>query len=99
MTIVGDGNQTRDFIHVNDLVYAFLKVIKSKTVNEIFNLGSGKKNSINVIAKIFGGKKKFIPKRPGEPRNSLADISKIKKRINWKPKISIEKGIKSLLRS
>ena len=69
-------------IHVYDLVNAFLKTIKSRIVNEIFNLGSGKKTSINDIAKIFGGKKKFIPKRPGEPKNSLADISKIKKKIN-----------------
>ncbi len=99
LTVVGDGNQTRDFIHVYDLISAFTIIIKSKIVNEIFNLGSGKKNSINFIAKIFGGKKKFIPKRPGEPKNSLADISKIKKKIKWKPKISIEEGIKGLLSS
>ena len=99
LTVVGDGKQTRDFIHVYDLANAFLKVIKSRTVNEIFNLGSGKKISINVIAKIFGGKKKFIPKRLGEPKNSLANISKIKKKINWTPKISIEDGIKNLLKS
>ena len=99
LTVVGDGKQTRDFIHVYDLVNAFLKTIKSRIVNEIFNLGSGKKTSINDIAKIFGGKKKFIPKRPGEPKNSLADISKIKKKINWKPKISIEQGIENLLNS
>ena len=99
LTVVGDGKQTRDFIHVYDLVNAFLKTIKSRTVNEIFNLGSGKKTSINAIAKIFGGTKKFIPKRPGEPKNSLADISKIKKKINWKPEISIEQGINNLLNS
>ncbi len=99
LTVVGDGKQTRDFIHVYDLVNAFLKTIKNRTVNEIFNLGSGKKTSINAIAKIFGGTKKFIPKRPGEPKNSLADISKIKKKINWKPKISIEQGINNLLNS
>ena len=99
LTVVGNGKQTRDFIHVYDLVNAFLKTIKSKTVNEVFNLGSGKKTSINAIAKIFGGTIKFIPKRPGEPKNSLADISKIKKKINWKPKISIEQGIKNLLNS
>ncbi len=99
LTIVGDGKQTRDFIHVDDLANAFIKVIKSKKVNKIYNLGSGKKTSINLIAKIFGGKKKFIPIRPGEPKNSLANISKIKKEIKWKPKISIKEGIKKLLRS
>ena len=99
LTIVGNGKQTRDFIHVDDLVFAFIKVIKSKYFNKIYNLGSGKRTSINSIAKIFGGKKKFIPHRPGEPKNSQANISKIKKEINWKPGISIEEGISKLLRN
>ena len=99
LTVVGDGKQTRDFIHVDDLINAFIKIIKSKFENKIYNLGSGKRTSINTIAKIFGGKKKFIPIRPGEPKNSVADIKKIKKDINWKPKISIEQGIKKLLKN
>jgi UDP-glucose 4-epimerase len=99
LTIVGNGKQTRDFIHVDDLVFAFIKVIKSKYFNKIYNLGSGKRTSINSIAKIFGGKKKFIPYRPGEPKNSQANISKIKKELNWKPKISIEEGISKLVRN
>ena len=99
LTVVGDGKQTRDFIHVDDLVNAFIKIIKSKSVNKIYNLGSGKRTSINTIAKIFGGKKKFIPVRPGEPKNSVADITKIKKDIDWRPKISIEQGIKKLLKN
>ena len=97
LTIVGSGNQTRDFIHVEDLIDAFIKVIKSRLVNKIYNLGSGKEVSINKIASLFGGKKTFIPKRPREPKRSLANISKIKKDINWKPKISIQEGIKRLL--
>ena len=68
-------------------------------MNKIYNLGSGKRTSIGSIAKIFGGKKKFIPFRLGEPKNSLANISKIKKDIGWRPKISIEEGIKKLLSS
>ena len=99
LTVVGDGKQTRDFIHVDDLINAFIQVIKSKSVNKIYNLGSGNRTSINTIAKIFGGKKKFIPIRPGEPKNSVANIKKVKKEINWKPKISIEQGIKNLLSS
>ena len=97
LTIVGNGQQTRDFIHIDDLVSAFLKAIKSKKVNKIYNLGSGKRTSINTIAKIIGGKKKFIPTRPGETKHSLANISKLKKEINWKPKTSINTGIKKLL--
>ena len=68
-------------------------------IKKIYNLGSGKRTSINTIAKIFGGKRKFIPLRPGEPKNSLANVSKLKKDINWKPKISIEKGIEKLLQN
>ena len=97
LTIVGDGKQTRDFIHVDDLTNAFIKVAKSSLVNKIYNLGSGKEISINKIANLFGGKKTFIPKRPREPKRSLANISKIKKDINWKPTITIQEGIKRLL--
>ena len=97
LTIVGNGKQTRDFIHVEDLIDAFVKVVKSRLVNKVYNLGSGKEVSINKIASLFGGKKTFVPKRPREPKRSLANISKIKKDINWKPKISIQEGIKRLL--
>ena len=99
LTIVGDGKQTRDFIHVDDLTNAFIKVAKSRLLNKIYNLGSGKEISINKIANLFGGKKTFIPKRPREPKRSLANISKIKKDINWKPTITIQEGIKRLLKN
>ncbi len=99
LTIVGNGKQTRDFIHVDDLINACVKVIKSKSINKIYNLGSGKKTSINTIAKIFNGKKKFIPNRPGEAKNSLADISKLKKDTKWKPAVSVQEGIKRLLKT
>ena len=99
LTIVGDGKQTRDFIHVDDLTNAFIKVAKSSLVNKIYNLGSGKEISINKIANLFGGKKTFIPKRPREPKRSLANISKIKKDINWKPTITIQEGINRLLKN
>ena len=98
LTIVGDGKQTRDFIHVDDLANAFIKIIKSKCANKIYNLGSGKRTSINTIANMFNGKKKFIPIRPGEPKSSLANISKLKKDINWKPIVSLEEGIERLLK-
>ena len=99
LTIVCDGKQTRDFIHVDDLTNAFIKVAKSRLINKIYNLGSGKEISINKIANLFGGKKTFIPKRPREPKRSLANISKIKKDINWKPTITIQEGIKRLLKN
>ena len=98
LTIVGNGKQTRDFIHVGDLINAFIKISKSRLVNKVYNLGSGKETSINKIAVLFGGERIFIPRRLGEPKRSLASISKIKKDINWKPLISIEEGVKRLLK-
>ena len=97
LTIVGNGKQTRDFIHVSDLVEAVIKIADSKKNNEIYNLASGKETSVNHIAKIIGGETINIPKRPGEPDRSLADISKIKKEIDWEPKIKIDDGVKMML--
>ena len=97
LTVVGNGNQTRDFVHVYDLVSAIVKAAKSTKNGKIYNVGSGKETTVNKIAKLIGGKKIYIPKRPGEPDRSLADISKIKKELNWKPKIKIEEGVKDLL--
>ena len=99
LTVVGDGKQTRDFIHVNDLVEGILKAAESRKTGKIYNIGGGKEVSVNKIVELIGGKKIYIPKRPGEPDRSLADISKIKKDLKWKPKITIEKGIKSLLKN
>jgi len=97
-TIVGDGHQTRDFTYVSDIVEAIIKVSSKKNLKgEIFNLGSGKSVSINRIAYLLKGKKIYIPKRPGEPDVTFACNKKITKKTGWKPKISIEKGIKIML--
>ncbi len=96
-TIVGDGNQKRDFTFVSDIVDAFLKASNYKISGEIFNVGSGKTVSINYIAKLLKGQKIYISKRPGEPDVTFADIKKIKKKLKWKPKISIEEGVKIIL--
>ena len=96
LTIVGNGRQTRDFIYVDDLIDAFFKIMKSNLSNKIYNLGSGKETSINKIASLIGGKKIFIPEIQGETKRSCANISKICKDVNWKPRISISEGIKKL---
>tara|TARA_Y100000590_G_scaffold194052_1_gene220504 strand:+ start:133 stop:1029 length:897 start_codon:yes stop_codon:yes gene_type:complete len=98
LTIVGDGKQSRSFVHVFDVVNAMIKSAKSNVSNEIFNVGSQNSIQINKIAQIFKTKKKYIPKRMGDPRDSHADIRKIKKLLNWKPKISINEGINKLLK-
>ena len=98
LTVVGNGKQTRDFIHVKDLVSALIKSAVKAKPGKIYNLGSGKETSVNTIANIIGGKKVYIPKRPGEPDRSLADISKIKKELNWKPTINIRDGVRELMK-
>ena len=97
-TVVGNGKQTRDFIYVKDLVAALIKSAVKAKPGKIYNFGSGKETSVNTIANIIGGKKVYIPKRPGEPDRSLADISKIKKELNWKPTINIHDGVRELMK-
>jgi len=97
LTIVGNGKQTRDFVHVNDLVDALILAAKKGKPGEIYNIGSGIETTVNFIAKIIGGKKTFIPKRAGEPYRSLACIKKIGQELKWKPKIKITDGIRMLI--
>ena len=99
LTIVGNGKQSRDFTYVTDVANAFYLASKSNIFHDIFNVGTGKPTTVNYIAKKLGGKKIFIPKRPGEPDKSQADIKKINRRLKWKPKISLDKGIKLLLQN
>jgi UDP-glucose 4-epimerase len=99
LTIVGNGNQKRDFVNVKDVVIAFYKSMKSKKWNQIYNIGSGKPQKINYLAKLIGGTKIFLPKRPAEPDQTFANINKIKKNLKWKPKISFEEGIKKILKN
>lgn len=97
LTIVGDGEQTRDFTFVTDVVDACFTAAKSDITNEIFNVGSDNTYSINYLVELLGGEKIYIPKRPGEPDCTYADISKIKKMLNWTPKVSFEDGVKIML--
>ena len=99
LTIVGNGKQSRDFTYVTDVANAFYLASKSNIFHDIFNVGTGKPTTVNYIAKKLGGEKIFIPKRPGEPDKSQADIKKITRRLKWKPKISLVKGIKLLLQN
>lgn len=96
-TVVGDGNQTRDFIYVSDVVEAFIKAAYSDVKNEIFNVGSGNPQSVNKLVSLLGGEKILIPKRPGEPDCTWADISRIKNLLNWEPKVSFEEGTRKIL--
>ena len=97
LTIVGNGKQTRDFIYVTDVAKAFLAVAKSRHVGTIYNVGTGKPQSVEYLANLVGGKKVFIPNRPGESATSCADISKIKRELKWKPTIKFKDGITKML--
>ena len=98
-TVIGNGKQKRDFIYVKDVCEAFYKASNSKHKNLILNVGYGKPKSVNYLVNLIGGKKIFIPKRPGEPDITHAKIDLINKKLNWKPKTSLEKGIKIVLKN
>ena len=96
-TVVGDGTQTRDFTYVTDVANAFLTAAQSSRCGEIYNVGSGQTISVNRLAELLAGDVTFIPKRPGEPDCTFADIVKIRVELNWQPKVSIEKGVEKVL--
>lgn len=96
-TVVGDGRQTRDFTFVTDVVKALILAAESSCEHEVLNVGSGLNHSINYLVKLLGGEVTYIPKRPGEPECTLADITRIKKLLGWQPEVSFELGVKIML--
>lgn len=97
-TIVGDGTQTRDFTFVSDVVDAFVTAVESSRTGEIFNVGSGGTYSVNTLVDLLGGEKLYIPKRPGEPDCTYADITKIGQVLGWQPKVGFEEGVAVMLK-
>jgi len=97
-TVVGDGEQTRDFTYVTDIAQAILVSAKSDRVGQIYNVGSGTTVSVNRLVRLLGGEKVHIPKRPGEPDSTFADISKIQSELGWGPKVQIEDGVAEILK-
>ena len=99
LTITGDGEQTRDFVHVRDVVAANIRAAESADVGrgEVINIGSGRSVSINELAKLFGGPVAYVPARQ-EIRNALADHSRASAVLGWSPKVRFEDGIAELLR-
>jgi UDP-glucose 4-epimerase len=98
LTIVGDGKQTRDFTHVSDVVEANILAWKvAKGAGEVINIGAGDNHSVQEIADIIGGERTYVPQRPGEVRDTLADISKARRMLGWEPKILLTAGIRMLM--
>lgn len=97
-TVVGDGYQTRDFTYVTDVVRALTTASNSDQVGKAYNVGSGVTVSVNELVKLLGGDKVYIPKRPGEPDCTYADISQIRKELGWEPQVTIEQGVTEMLK-
>ncbi|MFH0816616.1 MAG: SDR family oxidoreductase [Methanobacteriota archaeon] len=98
-TVVGDGKQTRDFTYVTDIVDAIWTAVRSDLSGEIMNVGSDNTYSVNRLVELLGGPVVHIPKRPGEPDCTQADIAKIKKLLKWKPKVAFEEGVAEMVKN
>jgi UDP-glucose 4-epimerase len=96
-TVVGDGEQTRDFTYVTDVANAFIHAAQSDASGEALNVGSGNHYSVNYLVSLLKGEKIHIPKRPGEPDCTFAETAKIKAMLNWAPKVSFEQGVQNML--
>jgi UDP-glucose 4-epimerase len=98
LTSVGDGEQTRDFTFVSDGVDALLTVAASEGIGEIYNVGSGKPVSVNELVRLLGATSVVhIPKRPGEPDCTWADIAKIEWDLGWRPKVAFADGVRIMM--
>jgi len=97
LTITGDGTQTRDFTHIDDVVRANILAMNSKNVGqgEVINIGAGKNYSVNQVAKIISDNVEYVAPRI-EPHDTLADNSLAKKLLNWQPKVELKQGINKL---
>jgi UDP-glucose 4-epimerase len=98
-TVVGDGTQTRDFLYVTDVVRAFYAAALTKRINRVYNVGAGKPQSVNTLVNLLGGKCVYLPKRPGEPDCTWADISRLQRELDWKPQVSFEQGVNQMLQN
>jgi len=96
-TVVGDGTQRRDFVYASDVAEAFRLAGETEKSGEIWNLGAGAPQSISRLVELIGGPVVYIPKRPGEPDVTWADVAKIKCDLGWKPLIPFEQGVRLMM--
>jgi UDP-glucose 4-epimerase len=96
-TVVGDGTQKRDFIYASDIARAFLSAAESDVAGERFNVGADRPQPINYLVELLGGTKVYVPKRPGEPDCTHADITKINATLGWRPTVSFEEGVRRMV--
>jgi UDP-glucose 4-epimerase len=96
-TVIGDGRQRRDFLFVTDVASAFLQAAETERTGEIWNLGAGDPQSVNRLVELLGGSVVYIPKRPGEPDCTWADIGKIQRDLGWKPAVPFDQGVHRMM--
>ncbi len=96
-TVVGDGSQSRDFLYVTDVARAFLAAAQTSLTAQVFNLGAGRPQTVSRLVELLGGPVVHIPKRPGEPDCTFADIGKITRMLEWAPEVSFEDGVAAML--
>ncbi len=96
-TVVGDGSQTRDFLYVSDVARAFYLAATTDISGRVYNLGAGNPQSVNTLVEHLGGEVTYIPKRPGEPECTWADISRISNELGWRQQVSFEDGVSNVL--
>jgi len=94
LTIYGDGEQTRDFVYVDDIVDACIKAMEMPVENEVINICSGEAITINKLADLIGGEKQYLPERKGDVRDTLGSPEKAKELLKWEAKVEIEEGLK-----
>jgi len=96
-TVVGDGSQSRDFIYVTDVARAFYAAAVTDVTGQRFNVGAGNPQSINTLISLLGGPVVYVPKRPGEPDCTFADIGKITSLLGWHPQVDFEQGVQRMM--
>jgi UDP-glucose 4-epimerase len=97
LTVVGDGTQTRDFLYVTDIAEAFLLAAETGKSGQVWNLGAGNPQPVNRLVELLAGPVVYVPKRPGEPDCTWADIAKIQLDLSWAQKVSFEEGVGRIL--
>lgn len=98
LTIYGDGEQTRDFTHVHDVVRANILAMEAPVGDgRAINIGRGRALSVNQVAALVGGPTVRLASRPGDARDTLADITQARETLKWEPRIATEDGIRELL--
>ncbi|MBF0283907.1 MAG: SDR family oxidoreductase [Magnetococcales bacterium] len=96
-TVVGDGQQSRDFTYVTDVAAAFVSAARSPHTGVALNVGSGGHQTVNRLVELLGGDKVHIPKRPGEPDCTFAETQRILQMLDWRPQVPFEEGVARML--